>query len=150
MWTRVDEGIRWENQWHGLPAHRSSGANPVPVTAECLDRIWESLIGLDMGRYYTEPEYYLESYLKMKINKFRFLHDDTPLTMDIPLVFGVTHEAGMLGQKVFFKHAEEPTFSRDSMVHENTLLPSTFNYSKNEYLSMVIPFYNKLSELARR
>ncbi len=82
LWTRVDEGIRWENQWHGLPAHHSSGADPVPVTAECLDRIWESLIGLEMGRYYTEPEYYLESYLKMKINKFRFLHDDTPLTMD--------------------------------------------------------------------
>ncbi len=66
----------------------------------------------------------------------------------IPLVFGVTHEAGMLGQKVFFKHGEEPAFSRDSMVDENTLLSSTFNYSKNEYLSMVIPFYDKLRELA--
>jgi hypothetical protein len=101
-----------------------------------------------MGRYYTEPDYYLEYYLRMKINKFRHLRDDTPLTMDIPLVFGVTHEAGMLGQKVFFKHGEEPTFSRDGIVDENTSLSTTFDFSNNEYLAMVIPFYNKLRELA--
>lgn len=145
LWNRVNEGLRWENQWHGLPA--DTYPNTMPVTAECLEKIWENLIGLDMRKYYTEPEYYLEYYLKMKIFKFQTIHDDTPLTMDIPLVLGVTHEAGILGQKVFFKHGEEPTFSRKSIVDENTLLPTSFDFSNNEYLSMVIPFYKKLCEL---
>jgi hypothetical protein len=148
LWTRVDEGVRWENQWHGLPAHTGSAVTLAPVTAECLDKIWESLIGLDMGRYFTEPDYYLEYYLRMKINKFRLLKDDTPLTMDIPLVFGVTHEAGILGQKIFVNNGEEPTFSREGIVDENTSLPTTFDFLKNDYLSMVIPFYMKLRELA--
>ena len=32
----------------------------MPVTAECLDKIWEPVLGLEMGRYFTEPDYFLE------------------------------------------------------------------------------------------
>lgn len=148
LWTRPEEGIRWENQWHGLPGYTSENGRAMPVTAECLDKIWEKILGLDMKRYFTEPDYYLEYYLKMRLQKFRELPDDTPLTLDIPLVFGVTHEAGVLGQKVFFTHGEEPTFSRDGIVDEDTVFPKSFDFNHNEYLGMVIPFYKRMKDLA--
>ena len=147
-WTRLNEGIRWENQWHGLPAYTVDSGRPMPVTVECLDAVWEDILGLDQGKYFTDPECYLEFYLKMRIEKFKRLPDDTPLTLDIPLVFGVTHEAGMLGQEIFFNRGEEPTFARVSIVDEDTSFPKDFDFAKNEYLQMVVPFYRRLKELA--
>jgi hypothetical protein len=84
----------------------------------------------------------------MKIEKFKRFPDDTPLTPDIPLVFGVTHEAGMLGQEIFFNQGEEPTFSRKSIVDENTVFPTAFDFNSNGYLQMAVPFYKKLKQLA--
>lgn len=57
---RVDEGIRGENQWHGIPAYSVDSGKPMPVTVECLDKIWEDLLGLELKRFFTEPDYYLE------------------------------------------------------------------------------------------
>jgi hypothetical protein len=148
LWQRTDEGIRWENQWHGLPGYTVDSGRAMPVTAECLDAIWEEVLGLEQGRYYTEPDTYLEYWLKMKIEKFKRFPDDTPLTLDIPLVFGVTHEAGILGQEIFFNVGEEPTFSRKSIIDEDTVFPKNFDFSQNDYLNMVIPFYNRLKALA--
>lgn len=148
LWERPEEGIRWENQWHGIPNFTIADNRPMPVTAECLDKIWEEVLGLDMSRYFTEPDYYLEYYLRMRIAKFKELPDDTPLTLDIPLVFGVTHETGLLGQKIYLDTGEEPTFSRDGIIDENSEVPKGFNFEKNDYLAMVIPFFNRLEELA--
>jgi uroporphyrinogen-III decarboxylase len=148
LWEVPETGIRWENQWHGVPGYTADAGRTMPVTAECLDKIWEDVLGLDMKRYFTDPEYYLEYYLKMRIKKFQDLPDDTPLTLDIPLVFGVTHETGLLGQKVYLDTGEEPTFSRESMVDENSELTSDFDFEKTDYLNMVIDFYKRLKDLA--
>lgn len=148
LWKRIDEGIRWENQWHGLPSDDLGPADTMPVTAECLDAIWEDILGLEQSKYFTDPECYINYYLRMRIEKFKRFPDDTPLTLDIPLVFGVTHEAGMLGQEIFFNQGEEPTFSRKSIVDENTEFPKEFNFKDNEYLQMAVSFYEKLKQLA--
>ena len=102
LWDRPEAGIRGETQWHGIPRHEVGPGQPAPVTAECLEKMWVAVLGMDILRFYTDPEYFLEFYLRFKILKFKRLRDDTPLTRQIPVCFGVTHEAGMLGQKVFF------------------------------------------------
>ena len=146
---RPDEGIRGEFQWHGIPANNTSAGKSMPVTAECLDKIWEEMLGLELKRFFTEPDYYLEYYLRIKMKKFLEFPDDTPLTMEVPLVFGVTHEAGMLGQEIVLDNGEEPSFGKGSIVDENSELPTEFDFSKNKYLTdMAIPFYNRMIELA--
>lgn len=130
LWTRTDEGIRGEMQWHGIPSYSAGSGIPMPVTVECQNKIWEEILGLDLKRFYTEPDYYLEYYLKIKIEKFLRFTDDTPLTMDIPVVLGVTHEAGMLGQKVILDGGEEPSFGKGSIVDESTVFPTVFDFSK--------------------
>jgi hypothetical protein len=150
LWETGDRGLRAETQWHGVPNYTTDSGTPMPVTAECLEKIWEAVLGMDLRRFYTEPEYFLEFFLKYKILKFRRFADDTPLTREIPVCFGVTHEAGMLGQKVIYLPGQEPQLAKEPVVDENTDLPTTFDFSENSYLHMAIPFYERVKALAGR
>ena len=148
LWETGDCGIRGETQWHGIPRYGASSGRPMPVTAECLEKMWEKVLGMDIRRFYTDPDYFLEYFLRYKILKFERFPDDTPLTPDIPVCFGVTHEAGMLGQKVLFLQGEEPQFSKEPVIDESSTLPRKIDFSKNDYLAMVIPFYERVKALA--
>lgn len=120
----------------------------MPVTAECLEKMWEPLLGMDIRRFYTEPDHFLEFFLKYKILKFRRFADDTPLTREIPVCFGVTHEAGLLGQAIHYLPGMEPQLAKEPIVDENTDLPKTIQFSKNSYLQMVIPYYERVKARA--
>src|ERR1700690_4423243 len=96
LWETGDCGLRGETQWHGVPRYTAATGRPMPVTAECLEKMWEKVLGMDIRRFYTDPDYFLEYYLSYKMLKFRRFADDTPLTREIPVCFGVTHEAGIL------------------------------------------------------
>jgi uroporphyrinogen-III decarboxylase len=149
LWDRPERGIRAETQWHGVPRHAASSGALMPVTAECLEKMWVSVLGMDIRRFYTDPDYSLEYFLTYKMLKFRRFRDDTPLTRDIPVCFGVTHEAGMLGQKVLFMEGEEPQFGKDPIVDEDSVLPSRIDFSRNPYLvDMAIPFHRRVKSLA--
>jgi hypothetical protein len=149
MWERTDEGIRGEMQWHGIPSYGTDSGKPMPVTVECLDKVWEDLLGLELKRFFTEPDYYLEYYLRTKMKKFQEFPDDTPLTLDIPVVLGVTHEAGILGQEVILDSGQEPGFGKGSIVDESTEFPTEFDFSDNRYLNdIAIPFYSRIKTLA--
>jgi uroporphyrinogen-III decarboxylase len=149
IWDHPENGLRGETQWHGIPRLDVAPGRPAPVTAECLERMWVEVLGMDIHRYYTDPEYFLEYYLRFKMLKFRRFADDTPLTRQIPVCFGVTHEAGMLGQKIFFLPGEEPQFGRAPVYGPEDPLPEILDFSKNEYITTIaMPYYLKVRELA--
>lgn len=148
LWDDNVCGIRAEAQWHGVPNYTTAAGNPMPVTVECLEKIWQELLGLQLAKYYTDPQYYLEYYLKMRLIKFKEFPDDTPLTRDIPVFFGVTHEAGLLGQKIYLDHGEEPAFSNKALINESSDLSKPANFVDNPFLNMAIPFYEKIKSMA--
>jgi uroporphyrinogen-III decarboxylase len=150
LWETADCGLRGETQFHGIPCYTTDSGRAMPVTAECLEKMWERVLGMDLTRFYTDPAYFLEYFLKYKMLKFRRFSDDTPLTRDIPVCFGVTHEAGILGQKVLFLPGEEPQFAKEPIVEETTELPRTIDFSDNAYLAMAIPYFEKVKEMAGR
>jgi len=150
LWETADRGLRAETQWHGTPNYTTDSGKPMPVTAECLEKMWEAVLGMDLRRFYTEPDYFLEFFLKYKILKFRRFADDTPLTREIPVCFGVTHEAGILGQAVQHLPGMEPQLAKQPIVDENTDLPRAIDFSENPYLQMAIPFYERVNTLAGR
>jgi uroporphyrinogen-III decarboxylase len=150
LWETKDCMLRGETQFHGIPKYTVDSGTPMPVTAECLEKMWEKILGMDLTRFYTDPAYFLEYFLRYKILKFRRFRDDTPLTRDIPVCFGVTHEAGILGQKVLFLPGEEPQFAKEPIVEETTELPGTIDFSNNAYLAMAIPYYEKVKDMAGR
>jgi uroporphyrinogen-III decarboxylase len=148
LWETGDCGIRGETQWHGIPNYSVARDRPMPVTAECLEKMWEKVLGMDIRRFYIDPDYFLEFFLRYKIFKFKAFPDDTPLTLEIPVCFGVTHEAGILGQKVHFLPGQEPQFAKEPIIDENSVLSKRIDFSKNEYLSMVIPYFERVKSLA--
>jgi uroporphyrinogen-III decarboxylase len=148
LWETADCPLRAETQWHGIPNYTTDGGRPMPVTAECLEKMWEAVLGMDLRRFYTEPEYFLEFFLKYKILKFRRFADDTPLTRELPVCFGVTHEAGMLGQRVIYLPGQEPQLAKDPIVDANTDLPHTIDFAANAYLRMAIAYYERVKALA--
>jgi uroporphyrinogen-III decarboxylase len=150
LWETGDCGIRGETQWHGVPNYSVASGRPMPVTAECLEKMWEKVLGMDIQRFYTDPDYFLEYFLRYKIFKFKAFPDDTPLTPEIPVCFGVTHEAGILGQKVLFLPGQEPQFAKEPIIDENSALPKTIDFSKNEYLAKVLPYYERVKAQAGR
>jgi len=64
-------------------------------------------------RFYTDPDYFLEYFLRYKIFKFKAFPDDTPLTPENSGLLRVTHEAGILGQKVLFLPARNRNSPRN-------------------------------------
>ena len=148
LWETDPCGIRGETQWHAVPNYTVDSKKPMPVTAECLITLWREPLGLDLKKYYTDPAYFLEKFLKIRIRKYKELPDDTPLTRDIPVSFGVTHEAGMLGQEYHFHHDQQPTFAKHSIVDTNTIFPDQIDFNSNDYLKMVIPHYERIKEIA--
>lgn len=151
LWETGDRGLRGETQWHGIPNYATDSGRPMPVTAECLEKMWEAILGMDLTRFYTDPAYYLEYFLRYKILKFRRLADDTPLTREIPICFGVTNEAAMLGQRVHLLPGMEPQLASEPIVDEESPLPERIDFDRNPYLTeMAIPFYRRIQTLAGR
>ena len=149
LWENTDCGLRGETQWHGIPSYTAESGRPMPVTAECLEKMWEQILGMDLRRFYTEADYFLEFFLRYKILKFQRLADDTPLTREIPICFGVTNEAGMLGQRVRLLPGMEPQLANEPIVDENTDLPGSVDFSRNDFLTgMAIPFFERVRALA--
>ena len=147
LWDGPREMIRGEVQWHGVPSYAASSGRPMPVTAECLDKIWQDDLGLRLERFYTDPHYYLEYYLKIRLRKYAEFPDDTPLTRDIPVCFGVTHEAGVLGQRAILDSGDEPTFAREVLFDESCELPRGVDLENNPYLEMMKSFYQEVKRL---
>ena len=71
LWETGDRGLRGETQWHGCPNYTVDSGRPMPVTAECLEKMWEKVLGMDIRRFYTDPDYFLEYFLKYKLLKFQ-------------------------------------------------------------------------------
>ncbi|MFA5026806.1 MAG: uroporphyrinogen decarboxylase family protein [Candidatus Methylomirabilota bacterium] len=151
LWTTDHRGLRGETQWHGIPGYTADSGQPMPVTAECLEKMWEPILGMDLTRFYTDPDCYLEYFLRYKLLKFRRLADDTPLTREIPICFGVTNEAAMLGQRVHLLPGMEPQLASEPIVDEHTPLPPRIDFAGATYLAeMAIPFYRRIRLLAGR
>jgi hypothetical protein len=152
LWERPEQAIRGETQWHGIPNYNTAIGKGMPVTVECLDKVWQTELGLRPDRFFTDPDYYLEHYLRIRLKKYREFPDDTPLTRDIPVHFGVTHEAGLLGQKLIIGSGDEPTFARAPLVDERTELSGRFDPdpAQNPYLEMAIAFYRRVREKTGR
>ena len=147
-WEDGETPVRGEAQWHGMPKESALRSGRMPVTAECLNTVWKEVLGLKFDLYYTNPEYFLETYLKIKLRKFKELPDDTPIDRTIPLHYGVTFEAGLLGQEVFFSADDEPWLSTRPIISESTKLDGAkIDLNTNQILQCAVRFYNKVKQI---
>jgi uroporphyrinogen-III decarboxylase len=148
LWQETESAVRGDTQWHGIPKSSTLHGGKMPITAECLNTIWREFLGFMFDRYYTEPEYFLENYLQIKIRKFNEFPDDTPIDRTIPLHYGIAFEAGLLGQEVCFGSDEEPWLGTISTISESTELDGTkIDLKNNELLKHAIHFYGEVKRI---
>lgn len=148
LWLESECPIRGETQWHGIPGVGARPGAAMPVTAECLNTLWLEILGFRLDRYYRDPEYYLEHYLRMKIEKFTEFPDDTPIDRNIPIGFGVVFEAGILGQKYYLSPDEEPAFVADPVIKKASDFPAVFDFDSIEIIKTAQRFHNVIRNIA--
>jgi uroporphyrinogen-III decarboxylase len=147
LWESEQPQVRGEIQWHGIPSGNTVNGDPMPITAETQISIWTELLGFSLDRYFKDPEYFLENYLKMKIKKYQEIPDDTPIDLNIPIWFGVAYEAALLGQEVFFPANEEPVFGKKPIITESTQFSEEMSFENNEFLLSVKKYYHRVRDL---
>jgi len=103
LWSNREVAIRRDAQWHGIPAKKST-----PVTFNINNSFWAKLLNFRLDTFYYDPDRYLEGFLKLKIERFCKLRDDTPIDYNIPINFGVGFEPSFFGQKVHYSRDKDP------------------------------------------
>jgi uroporphyrinogen-III decarboxylase len=90
---------------------------------------------------------YLEYLLKMKIEKFKRLPDDTPIDLNVPIWLGIPYEAAILGQKYHHTPEEEPTFDKQPVIADDSPLEPVFDFDNSEMVQTAIRFYTAIKSL---
>lgn len=144
FWDLTYPAVRGEIQWHGIPAGNAARGEKMPITVEEMNAIWGKILGFEFVSYYEKPEVHLEYLLKMKIEKFKQLPDDTPIDLNVPLWLGIPYEAAILGQKFHHTLDEEPTFDKIPIINEDTPLEPVFDFDNSEMVQTAIHFYTTI------
>ena len=79
--------------WHGIPDNREQ----VPFVVELERATYSHVIGFDLKRLYTEPEYYYLNALKTSLFKYKTFDDCTPITRQVNYWSGVGFEKSIFG-----------------------------------------------------
>jgi uroporphyrinogen-III decarboxylase len=140
-WKDIKNAVRGEIQWHGIPKNSTKNNNLMPITADCLDTLWCNLFDLRLDRFFNEPEYYLKNILKIKIEKFIKIPDDTPIDTKIPIWFGAPFEASILGQNVIYASDEYPWLDRNVIYNKQSNFRKVLNFENNPIINKAKWFY---------
>ncbi len=123
----------------------------VPYTLFLGPTYWNRRIGLDIRRYYTDPWYFLEFYLKTALEHYWNFEDDTFYTNVIPIHLGVTLEAGLFGTDIKYVSDKDPWVGQGSSVRVKTLedikLLPICDFFKNSHMQFVHHFYEVIRQI---
>ncbi len=113
LWKRTRSIIL--DKWRGCP-EAISNIKQAPVCVWLGTDILHRLMGLDLIRYYTQPLYYLEKWLEIKLFHFRNFPDDNYYDAFIPLWLGEGFEATLFGMKMCHRADKDPSIDRSHPV----------------------------------
>jgi len=97
-WERVYNWNR--DMWRGIPGGNMGDRRPFTIAPD--NSLWSRLLNVDLRDYYTDPETYLETQLKMKIYHFNNFQDNTYFSNELFIWFGAITELSFFGAKIRF------------------------------------------------
>lgn len=114
---------------------------------------WNKKIGLDIGRYYTDPGYYLENRLRMFIEHFENFEDDSFFKKSILIDYGVGFVPALFGsERVRYYPNKDPWVRRSrslvQTIQDIKSLPFP-DFFKNKHMRFVHTFYEQVEDLLR-
>lgn len=111
---------------------------------------WVSLFSIDPVRYFHDPVYYLENYLRQKLWLFRNIRDDTPITTFVPAWLGHYPEYTFFGMTLGVQSHGGPLLQTD---HPMTRSPDLsllqpVDFRTSGWMPRAIRWYEDLLALA--
>lgn len=103
------EDPRYEEKrelWKQFSEGKEVGRIPITVFSRTYD--WALELGFDLLRYYRDPEYYLETNLRILLYRYEKIHDDSILNPVVTIDFGAAFEPSLLGVGVIFRPDTTP------------------------------------------
>lgn len=148
---QVDNIKNLLDKMSGIVEHAAaSQADIVPCTLFLGPTYWNKKIGLNIGKYYTDPYYHLENYLRIAIERFENYEGNTFFEKTIPINFSVGFETELLGGKVVYLPDKDPWVGTDGKVVKELddidELPDA-DFSTNKYMHFVNDFYEEICGL---
>jgi hypothetical protein len=109
LWARTRSIVL--DKWRGCP--RPIGEiGKAPVCVWLGSQFLLELLGTDLSRYYREPMYFLEHWLKTKLFHFQRFCDDNYYDAFIPIWLGEGFEATLWGMTICYDAARDPWIDR--------------------------------------
>lgn len=125
---------------------------PAPGMILCLAYLrhgeWGSILpGYELHRYYTDPEYYLEFYLRKYIYYFEELQDDRPIPKSIP-IFQTTLELSLFGAETRYFRERNPWISGPVIRDPGDLDRMDYpDFYTSGLMPLVHDFYGRIQEI---
>ncbi|CEP67361.1 Uroporphyrinogen decarboxylase (URO-D) [Moorella glycerini] len=135
--------------WRGLPALLAGG--PVPFVVEPDISLWAVILGLDIARFWSEPEAYLAGQLKMNLHKFRVFQDNTHFTGEVTPWPGVVFELSLFGIPVVWHEDRGPWIASEPVLKEYDDLDRLEmpDFYKSGLMPRVHEFYERFNEIVK-
>jgi uroporphyrinogen-III decarboxylase len=133
------------DMWRGIPKQGSS----IPFTIAPDMSLWSKILNVDLRDYYSNPEIFLETQLKMRIYHFNNFRDNTYFSNELFIWFGVITELTFFGAKVNFYPNREAWLEGNTIKEYDNLdqieMP---NFYKSGLMPRIHKYYGVLQEYA--
>jgi hypothetical protein len=149
---RIDASIEQLTAWASSDRNRARG-HVTPAASFQLEEpiAWIRVFGLDVDRYFGDPEYYFEHTLRQRQWRWEsFPDEETPLTLDVPAWLGHYPEYTFVGLSVAFTPAGVPLLQEDHPLRRDPNLHhlEPVRFESSGWMPRVLRRYDDLCRIA--
>jgi len=135
------------DMWRGVPKVDNEA---IPFTVALDNSLMSKVMKVDLREYYSDPETYLETQLRMKIYHWENFNDCTYFTDELFIWFGVITELSFFGAPIQFEPYKEAWISQNILDDYKKLnaLESP-DFYKSGLMPRIHQYYEVLNEYAQ-
>jgi uroporphyrinogen-III decarboxylase len=112
-------GLRTRDKWRGVPKPvQSTSETPIVVNLE--QSLLSDIFHYSVRDYFTDPQIYLEYYLKAQIFRFEQIQDDVPILLHVPAFRNIVFESALFGSPAIYADDRDPWIAREPVITDLT------------------------------
>ena len=110
---------------------------------------WTILFGYDVNQYFTDPLFYVEQTLRLKLWRFEHIEDEIPLTAELPAWLGHYPEYTFLGMAVSFNPRGVPLIQPDHPLSQTPDLGllAPVDFKTSGWMPRILRWYEDINRI---
>ncbi len=126
------------------------GGERVRVVSYMENIGWPELFGYEMPRYFSDPGFQIEQYLRQQIFWFDNVDDDTLPVYDVPADVGMYWDVSLFGQGIRHDAQGIPSFESHPISKRfDPALFGRFDFFESGEMPLLISKYERMTRIAR-